>query len=222
MRNGSTAQSNKRRQTRPAIKMSLREISDTFRNTRGNSPVPNWETMSKISLPDDGMISTTEMRALMGCRRKGVSVDGWVAGTWRGRGGAAILTGIEIEKKMNEMRREEENEQERGGTREQLTRPSSRRSRSAAPLGVRLIAILAACQRDCHLIQRQPEEPLVSCAVVLWLFALKILFIAITRICAKMPAMSRCRYIKCNCQEKGRGETGMNPFCLQRNKRIMV
>lgn len=111
---------------------------------------------------------------------------------------------------------------ERGGTREQLTRPSSRRSRSAAPLGVRLIAILAACQRDCHLIQRQPEEPLVSCAVVLWLFALKILFIAITRICAKMPAMSRCRYIKCNCQEKGRGETGMNPFCLQRNKRIMV
>lgn len=119
MRNGSTAQSNKRRQTRPAIKMSLREISDTFRNTRGNSPVPNWETMSKISLPDDGMISTTEMRALMGCRRKGVSVDGWVAGTWRGRGGAAILTGIEIEKKMNEMRREEENEEneeERGNS----------------------------------------------------------------------------------------------------------
>lgn len=72
--------------------------------------------MSKISLPDDGMISTTEMRALMGCRRKGVSVDGWVAGTWRGRGGAAILTGIEIEKKMNEMRREEENEQERGNS----------------------------------------------------------------------------------------------------------
>jgi len=65
------------------------------------------------------MISTTEMRALMGCRRKGVSVDGWVAGTWRGRGGAAILTGIEIEKKMNEMRREEEkeeNEEERGNS----------------------------------------------------------------------------------------------------------
>jgi len=78
---------------------------------------------------------------------------------------------------------------------------------------------------SCCLSTRLSSRPAASPwnpPVILWLFALKILFIAITRICAKMPAMSRCRYTKCNCREKRMRSDGMNPFCLQRNKRIMI
>lgn len=116
MRNGSTAQSNKRRQTRPAIKMSLREIPQ-FQILFG-TPVAIRQCQTgkqwvKFHYRTMGWFPLQRWERWWDAEEKGYQ--------WTGccRGGAAILTGIEIEKKMNEMRREEENEEneeERGNS----------------------------------------------------------------------------------------------------------